>query len=51
MSTLEQIFILLKAGFRDFDWKGGVSLPELLVDFNGGIFCSLGVFSGGFSAI
>ena len=41
MSTRKLILILLKAGFRDFNRKGGVFLPKLLADFNGGIFYSL----------
>lgn len=44
--------IPLEAEFRDFNGKGGISLPELLEDFDAGIFCSLEVVpSGGFSVI
>ena len=48
MPTWKLILIPLRAGFRDFNGKGGVFLPTLLVDFNGGIFYSL---SERFSAI
>lgn len=34
--------IPLEAEFRDFNGKGGISLPELLIDFNAGIFLLFG---------
>ena len=49
MSTWEQILIPLKVGFRDFNEKGDVSLPKLLVAFNGGLPPSLDLFGERFS--
>ena len=51
ISTSEQILILLEAGFRDLNGKVGVSLPKLLVGFNGGLYCFLDAFSERISVI
>jgi len=51
MSTWELILIPLKTTFQDLDTKGGISLPKLLVDFNGSHFYPPDVFSERFSLI